>query len=110
MSAQAAQRSALQPNAEAEEAFLELQEQLNALDYNFPIGIESASLARRLLDDLILTTENYELLRQDKERLEKEAKFGHVANKLRPLQTENARLVRENNEVCRLNVRLHAAP
>lgn len=100
MSARAAERASLQPDAEAEDAFLELKEQLNALDYNFPLGIESASLARRLLDDLILTTENYELLRQDKERLEKETKHGHAANKLRPLQTENARLVRENNEVC----------
>ncbi len=103
MSAPAAQNGNLQPDADAEDAFLELREQLNALDYNFPLDIESASLARRLLDDLILTTENYELLRQAKEQLEREAKHGHVANKLRPLQTENARLVRENNEVRTLH-------
>lgn len=87
------------PDAAAEEAFVELQEQLRALDYRFPLGLESAPLVRRLLDDLILTTENYELLRQAKEALERDAVAGDAVNRLRPLQTENARLVRENNEV-----------
>jgi hypothetical protein len=99
MSARLVETQTLLPDPEAEEAFIELQEQLRALDYDFPLEIQSASLARRLLDDLILTTENYELLRQAKEKLERDAKFGQATNKLRPLQAENSRLVRENNEV-----------
>jgi hypothetical protein len=81
----------------AEGAFLDLKRQLETFEYGEPLGIESAPLVRRLLDDLIVTTENYELLRQRSEALEQE--LATTAERYEPLERENARLVRENNRV-----------
>lgn len=85
------------PDARAEGAFVELRQQLHALDYRQPLGLETAPLVRRLLDDLLLTTNEYETLRLGKEGVERQ--LSQAVNDLRPLETENARLVRENNEV-----------
>ena len=85
------------PDPEAEGAFVELRQQLHALDYRQPLGLETAPLVRRLLDDLLLTTNEYETLRLSKEGVE--GQLSKAVNALRPLETENARLVRENNQV-----------
>ena len=70
---------------------------LRSLGYDEPAGRESAPLLQRLLDDLVATTETYEAVRQ---RAEHEASAREEeAAALRPLQTECARLVRENNQL-----------
>ena len=85
------------PEPTQEAAYVELKQQLHALDYRQTLGLDSAPLVRRLLDDLLLTTNEYETLRLAKEDVERE--LAAALNGRRPLETENARLLRENNEV-----------
>lgn len=82
-----------------EYAFLDLKEQLEALSYDEPLGLESAPLVSHLLGDLLLTTENYEVLRSRAEAAERSA--AQAAGDAAPMRMEIARLTRECDEVRR---------
>lgn len=83
--------------AAAERAFAQLKMQLSALSYTEPVGVESAPLVQRLLNDLVLTSESFEAMRERAEAAE------HTASSSKedaaPFRKENSRLIRENNEV-----------
>jgi centrosomal protein CEP135 len=77
--------------------FVELRRQLESMGYKEPLGIESAALSRRLLDDLALTHEQYALLRRHTEEADREMAL--LRDRLEPLNRENRRLVQENSQV-----------
>lgn len=62
-----------------------------------PLGIESAPLVRRLLDDYVTTADNLEALRADAAS----SADGNAASRAReiPLQADLAKLQRENDRV-----------
>lgn len=62
-----------------------------------PLGIESAPLVQQLLEDLVVTTTNYEALRERAETSEQGRDL--LQNQVYALRKEHARVTRENNQV-----------
>ena len=75
----------------------QLKTQLSRLRYDQPLGIESAPLVERLLDDLTKSNERQTELAALAEKRANEIAVAeqHVL----PVRKENTRLVRENNEL-----------
>ncbi|KAM3875853.1 centrosomal protein of 135 kDa [Diretmus argenteus] len=81
----------------AERKFLNLRKRLDQLGYRQPLAIESLPLVEKLFSDLVHTTESLRNAKLSAGKTEKESR-NHDAL-LEPYRTENARLVRENNEL-----------
>eukprot|EP00516_Mucochytrium_quahogii_P002379 CAMPEP_0203760646 /NCGR_PEP_ID=MMETSP0098-20131031/13899_1 /ASSEMBLY_ACC=CAM_ASM_000208 /TAXON_ID=96639 /ORGANISM=" , Strain NY0313808BC1" /LENGTH=1313 /DNA_ID=CAMNT_0050654307 /DNA_START=252 /DNA_END=4189 /DNA_ORIENTATION=- len=79
------------------EIFQETKAELEAMEYFDFMGMESLNLVRKLLSDLILTTESHEKQQAKLEGLEHE--MGTSREQAFALHRENARLVRENNQL-----------
>ncbi|KAM4810491.1 centrosomal protein of 135 kDa [Rhinophrynus dorsalis] len=81
----------------AERKFINLRKRLDQLGYKQPLGIESLPLVEKLFSDLVHTTESLRNAKLSAGKTEKDSKnFDSV---IEPYKTENARLVRENNEL-----------
>ncbi|OCT99518.1 centrosomal protein of 135 kDa [Xenopus laevis] len=81
----------------AERKFINLRKRLDQLGYKQPLGIESLPLVEKLFSDLVHTTESLRNAKLAAGKTEKESKnFDSV---IEPYKAENARLVRENNEL-----------
>uniref|UniRef100_I3J481 Centrosomal protein 135 n=1 Tax=Oreochromis niloticus TaxID=8128 RepID=I3J481_ORENI len=81
----------------AERKFVNLRKRLDQLGYRQPLGIESLPLVEKLFSDLVHTTESLRNAKLSAGKSEKENR--NVDSLLEPYRTENARLVRENNEL-----------
>ncbi|KAG7488859.1 hypothetical protein MATL_G00038960 [Megalops atlanticus] len=81
----------------AERKFINLRKRLDQLGYRQPLGIESLPLVEKLFSDLVHTTESLRSAKLSAGKTEKENK--NVDAQLEPYRVENARLVRENNEL-----------
>lgn len=81
----------------AERKFINLRKRLDQLGYRQPLGIESLPLVEKLFSDLVHTTESLRNAKLSVGKTEKESK--NLDAVLEPYRTENARLVRENNEL-----------
>ena len=81
----------------ARQKFTNLRRRLDQLGYRQPLGIESLPLAEKLFADLIHTTES---LKNAKLELSKQTTDStEVCSAVEPYKSDNARLVRENNEL-----------
>ncbi|XP_034439541.1 centrosomal protein of 135 kDa isoform X1 [Hippoglossus hippoglossus] len=84
-------------NSTAERKFVNLRKRLDQLGYRQPLGIESLPLVEKLFSDLVHTTESLRNAKLSAGKTEKESR--NVDSLLEPYRTENARVVRENNEL-----------
>ncbi|XP_027001924.2 centrosomal protein of 135 kDa isoform X2 [Tachysurus fulvidraco] len=81
----------------AERKFINLRKRLDQLGYRQPLAIESLPLVEKLFSDLVHTTESLRNARLSAGKTEKESR--NLDALLEPYKAENARLVRENNEL-----------
>lgn len=81
----------------AERKFINLRKRLDQLGYRQPLAIESLPLVEKLFSDLIHTTESLRNAKLAAGKTEKESR--NVDAILEPYKAENARLVKENNEM-----------
>ncbi|XP_062858185.1 centrosomal protein of 135 kDa isoform X2 [Trichomycterus rosablanca] len=84
-------------SSNAERKFINLRKRLDQLGYRQPLGIESLPLVEKLFSDLVHTTESLRNAKLSAGKTEKESR--NLDALLEPYKTENARLVRENNEL-----------
>ncbi|KAK7133114.1 hypothetical protein R3I94_015109 [Phoxinus phoxinus] len=81
----------------AERKFVSLRKRLDQLGYRQPLAIESLPLVEKLFSDLVHTTESLRNAKLAAGKTEKESR--NVDALLEPYKAENARIVRENNEL-----------
>ncbi|XP_058612187.1 centrosomal protein of 135 kDa isoform X2 [Onychostoma macrolepis] len=81
----------------AERKFINLRKRLDQLGYRQPLAIESLPLVEKLFSDLVHTTESLRNAKLAAGKTEKESR--NVDAVLEPYKAENARLVKENNEL-----------
>ena len=80
-----------------ERKFTSLRKRLDQLGYRQPLGIEALPLVEKLFGDLLHTTES---LKAAKQQLGKQKEQKVVwEQQAEPYRTDNARLVKENNEL-----------
>ncbi|XP_037627131.1 centrosomal protein of 135 kDa isoform X1 [Sebastes umbrosus] len=84
-------------NNNAERKFVNLRKRLDQLGYRHPLGIESLPLVEKLFIDLVHTTESLRNAKLSAGKTEKETRNFDAL--LEPYRAENARTVRENNEL-----------
>ncbi|XP_041862587.1 centrosomal protein of 135 kDa isoform X2 [Melanotaenia boesemani] len=84
-------------NSSAERKFVNLRKRLDQLGYRQTLGIESLPLVEKLFSDLVHTTESLRNAKLSAGKTEKESRNFDAL--LEPYKTENATVVRENNEL-----------
>ncbi|XP_010729323.3 centrosomal protein of 135 kDa isoform X1 [Larimichthys crocea] len=84
-------------NSSAERKFVNLRKRLDQLGYRQPLGIESLPLVEKLFSDLVHTTESLRNAKLSAGKTDKESRNFDAL--LEPYRAENARAIRENNEL-----------
>ncbi|XP_034565716.1 centrosomal protein of 135 kDa isoform X3 [Notolabrus celidotus] len=84
-------------NSSVERKFVNLRKRLDQLGYRQLLGIESLPLVEKLFSDLVHTTESLRNAKLSAGKTEKESRNFDAL--LEPYRTENARAIRENNEL-----------
>jgi centrosomal protein CEP135 len=74
-----------------------LRKKLGAMNYHQLLTAESVELVEKLFSDLIVTTSSYSDVQKKFDPLQ--SALGRAETALEPLRQENARVVRENNEL-----------
>uniref|UniRef100_UPI00358FA8B0 centrosomal protein of 135 kDa-like n=1 Tax=Myxine glutinosa TaxID=7769 RepID=UPI00358FA8B0 len=77
--------------------FFALHKRLHKLGFKEPLGLESVPLVEKLCSDLVYTTQSLDNAKLEVAKSLKESR--NVDAALEPFQTDNRRLVRENNEL-----------
>ena len=81
----------------AQQKFTSLRKRLDQLGYRHPLGIESLPLVERLFADLVHTTDSLKKSKLESTRLPSDN--GKVDGRVDAYKSDNARLVKENNQL-----------
>lgn len=84
-------------DAFSDQKFLSLKKKLDSLHYCHPLGLDSAPLVEKLLNDLISTMQGFQTLKKSKEEME--IKLKNREKMEEGGQKTFERLIRENNEL-----------
>ena len=87
-----------------EKVYINLKKKLEALQYNYPLGLESVFLVDKLLNDLIKTNEGFQKLKKISE-IQKSELESEKQSTL-PLRRENQKIVNENNSLHREMIKI----
>ena len=87
-----------------EKVYINLKKKLEALQYNYPLGLESVFLVDKLLNDLIKTNEGFQKLKKISE-IQKSELESEKQSTL-PLRSENQKIVNENNSLHREMIKI----
>ncbi len=87
-----------------EKLYVNLKRKLEALQYNYPLGLESVFLVDKLLNDLIKTNEGFQKLKKISEV--QKAELDSEKQATLPLRSENQKIVNENNSLHREMIRI----
>lgn len=88
----------------AERKFVNLRRRLDQLGYRQPLGIDSLPLVEKLFNDLVHTTESLRNAKLSAGKTEKESR--NVDALVEPYRVENARIIRDNNDLHQQLLRL----
>ncbi|XP_014671302.1 PREDICTED: centrosomal protein of 135 kDa-like [Priapulus caudatus] len=83
----------------AEEELINLRRRLDKLGYRQPLSTESSLLVGRLFNDLVLTTESLRAAKLEATKNSTKTLGSSLNPYVEPYATENARLIKENNEL-----------
>ena len=83
--------------SEIEKEYNRVKHSLEVLGYRGPLGIESAGVVNKVLNDLIKTTEAFKKLQDERNKLKSELKS--QGDLVLPLRNENLKLTKENNDL-----------
>ncbi|CAI2200385.1 8769_t:CDS:2, partial [Funneliformis geosporum] len=82
---------------ETSSAYHQLQQQLATLDYNETFTSESILFIQKLLEDLVITAENCQLLKSEYQKVEREK--WEIQCQAEPLRRTLVALTKENNQL-----------
>ena len=83
--------------AASQQAFVNLRKRLDQMGYKQPLGIESLPLVEKLFADLLHTTDSLKKIKLEFSNVPAEKATAEVY--IEPYKSDNAKLVRENNEL-----------
>lgn len=84
-------------SAQAQQKFTNLRKRLDQLGYRQTLGLESLPLVEKLFADLVHTTESLKNTKLQLGKTEVESK--DVDSAIEPYKSDNAKLVKENNDL-----------
>ena len=84
-------------SAQAQQKFTNLRKRLDQLGYRQTLGLESLPLVEKLFADLVHTTESLKNTKLQLGKTEVETK--DVDSAIEPYKSDNAKLVKENNDL-----------
>jgi chromosome segregation ATPase len=87
-----------------EKQYYDLKKTLEAMNYLYPLGMESVPLVKKILDDYMSVCEKFQQLKLLNHKVEEELKS--EKDVYLPLRSENSKLVKENNDLHNENIKI----